>query len=98
MIIGEVCKQLRLRRGLTQDEVCKRTNLTQGYYSAIENGGTPSLETLTRLGIVFNLPIYLLIWLATEKKDIPKNQRANYNATKQILDNIFEEAIKKNDS
>lgn len=98
MIIGEVCKTLRLRCGLTQDQVCNRANLTQGYYSAIENGGIPSFETLSRLAIVFNLPVYLLIWLATEKKDIPKSQRACYNATKQILDNLLEESIKKNDS
>lgn len=93
MILGEVVKGLRLRKGLTQEEVCRIANLTQGFYSAIENGGTPSLETLTRLSQVFNLPVFFLVWLATEKNDLPKHQRKWYNELKPILDNIIEEAI-----
>lgn len=93
MILGETIKMLRLRKGLTQEQVCKRANLTQGFYSAIENGATPSLETLNRLAEVFALPVFFIIWLATDKRDILKNQRGWYNNLKPILDNIIEEVI-----
>jgi len=93
MIIGEVCKRLRLLRGLTQDEVSKQANLTQGYYSAIENGGIPSLETLSRLSQVFEVPLLFIICLATEKQDMPKKQRGWYSVFKKEWDNIIEEVI-----
>lgn len=93
MILGEVVKGLRLRKGLTQEEVCRIANITQGFYSSIENGGTPSMETLCRLSQVFDLPVFFLVWMATEKHDIPRHQRGWYNTLKPVLDNIIEEAI-----
>lgn len=99
MIIGEVVKQLRQRKALTQEEVCRIANITQGFYSSIENNSaTPSLETLTRLSKVFDLPVFLLIWMATEKHTIPRHHKKWYNALKPILDNIIEEVITQNES
>lgn len=92
MIIGEVVKRLRLKYGLTQDEVCKQANLTQGFYSAIENGATPSLETLIRLSQVFDLPVFFIVWMATEKREISKRHRAWYSTLKPVLDNIIEQS------
>jgi transcriptional regulator with XRE-family HTH domain len=90
MILGTVMKQLRLRAGLTQSDVCKRANLTQGFYSAIENGGPLSLDTLYRLAEVFKVPVFVIVWMATEKRDIPKPLRGWYNDKGPIIDSIID--------
>lgn len=47
MEIGEKVKQLRLQRGLTQEELAARTELTKGFISQLERDITsPSIATL----------------------------------------------------
>lgn len=47
MEIGEKLKNLRLKRGLTQEELADRCGLTKGYISQLENDLTlPSIPTL----------------------------------------------------
>jgi transcriptional regulator with XRE-family HTH domain len=47
MEIGLKIKTLRLQKGLTQEELGERTNLTKGYISQLErNLNSPSIETL----------------------------------------------------
>lgn len=99
MVLGEAVKRLRLSLGLTQREVCKNANLTQGFYSAIENGAPVSLETLMNLAAVFNIPVFVLLFMATEKREVLKNQRVWYNRIKAEVDALMEEAISiKNDN
>jgi len=45
--IGKRVKQLRLRAGLTQEELANRADLSKGFISQLENDGTsPSIATL----------------------------------------------------
>lgn len=48
--IGQRLKGLRKEKGLTQEELSERTDLTKGYVSQLENNvSSPSLETLMDL-------------------------------------------------
>ena len=48
MDIGEKLRQLRLQRGLTQEEVADRCELSKGFISQVErNLASPSIATLT---------------------------------------------------
>jgi transcriptional regulator with XRE-family HTH domain len=50
MQIGKKIKQLRLKKGLTQEELGERTDLSKGYISQMERDHTsPSIETLFSL-------------------------------------------------
>ena len=47
MLIGNKIKALRLKKGLTQEELGERTDLTKGYISQLERDlNSPSIETL----------------------------------------------------
>ena len=47
MDIGNKLKSIRLRRGLTQEELAMRSELTKGYISQLENDlASPSIATL----------------------------------------------------
>ena len=48
MNLGEKIKQMRLQKGLTQEELADRCELTKGYISQLENNlNSPSIATLT---------------------------------------------------
>ncbi|MBR2757180.1 MAG: helix-turn-helix transcriptional regulator [Exiguobacterium sp.] len=47
MEVGQNIKRLRIKKGLTQEELAERTDLSKGYISQIERDlSSPSLETL----------------------------------------------------
>lgn len=47
MEVGQKIKRLRVKKGLTQEELAERTDLSKGYISQIERDlSSPSLETL----------------------------------------------------
>ena len=48
MNLGEKIKRMRLQKGLTQEELADRCELTKGYISQLENNlNSPSIATLT---------------------------------------------------
>ena len=50
MQIGTKIKALRIKKGLTQEELGERTDLTKGYISQLERDlNSPSIETLFNL-------------------------------------------------
>ncbi len=56
--IGDRIKKYRLERGLTQENVSERADLTPAHYSHIERGHTkPSLPTLIHIANVLNVSI-----------------------------------------
>ncbi len=66
MEIGRKIKQIRLKRGLTQEELAGRTELSKGYISQLENDlCSPSIETL---GDVLNILGVSLQEFFTESK------------------------------
>jgi len=58
MSIGGAIRAIRLNKGLSQEDIRKRTGLLRYYLSRVENGHTtPSLETLTKLGSALDVPV-----------------------------------------
>lgn len=50
MEIGEKIRNLRLKMGLTQEEVAQRSDLTKGFISQVENdNASPSVDTMEAL-------------------------------------------------
>lgn len=94
MVLGEAIKSVRLYLELTQEQVCQRANITQGFYSAIESGAsTPSIESLQKIADALSIPLFWIICKATQQQDIPKNKRGIYNSIKPTLNDILQEII-----
>lgn len=61
MIIGDRIRQLREAKKLSQGDIERRTGLLRCYLSRVENGHTvPSVETLTKLAMACEVPLYRL--------------------------------------
>lgn len=51
-------KELRLQKGLSQQELAIKVNVTPKYIGFLENNErTPSLKVAKEISLVFNLPI-----------------------------------------
>lgn len=56
--IGRATKGFRLQQGITVSDLAKRTGLSKGMLSKIENGNiSPSLSTLQSLAIALSVPL-----------------------------------------
>lgn len=57
--VGKRLREIRIRQGLTQIDLENRAGLLRSHISRIENGRRmPSLETLERLAVALQVPVY----------------------------------------
>lgn len=57
-------RNLRISKGLSQQNVSEKINLTQQYYSSIENGDRQtdmSLSIMQKLSDAFNVPLEYIV-------------------------------------
>lgn len=60
--IGNAIKQLRLKQGLTQEQLAKKTDCTQSAVANWESGRTcPKVKKLTLMCILFNVPMEYML-------------------------------------
>lgn len=73
MVIGSRLRQLREQKRMSQGDVEKATGLLRCYTSRVENGHTvPSLETLEKYAVAFEVPLYRLFYEGDELPPLPK--------------------------
>lgn len=71
MNYGKAIKMLRASRGLQQRQLAEKLNVNGSYISLLEGGKrTPSLEVLQVLAEKLHVPIYLILLLASEDRDL----------------------------
>jgi transcriptional regulator with XRE-family HTH domain len=60
--IGQVIKQIRTAKGLTQAELATRAKVTKNYITMLERGkGEPSIKVLRRLAKALEVPAGMLL-------------------------------------
>lgn len=70
MAIGRQVRHYRKQQGLTIADLCRRTGLSAGMMSKIENGNTsPSLATLRSVSTALNVPVTALFREFEEQRD-----------------------------
>jgi transcriptional regulator with XRE-family HTH domain len=69
--IGDTIKLCRDRRKMNQRDLASRAGLSVSYLSLIEQGKrTPNLEVLEDIAAGLDLPLNLLIFLASDKTEL----------------------------
>ena len=70
-IVSNSIKKLREERGMTQDELAEKLNVTRQAVSNWETGKTqPDIETLTQLAEIFDVSVERLIYGSERKERI----------------------------
>ena len=71
MTLGQKVKLAREKRGMTQRDLAKKADISNGYVSIIENGGEGAnhgMVQLTRISRALEIP---LMWLVDESEPEP---------------------------
>lgn len=75
-IVSNSIKKLREERGMTQDELAEKLNVTRQAVSNWETGKTqPDIETLTRLAEIFDVSVERIIYGSERKERIVQVSR-----------------------
>ena len=70
-IVSSSIKKLREEKGMTQDELAEKLNVTRQAVSNWETGKTqPDIETLTRLAEIFDVSVERIIYGSERKEKI----------------------------
>jgi len=90
MNIGNALLKARKNRGLRQNEVAARVDITQSYLSQIETGDKiPSIDVIEVLAKEYNIPFPIMMWGAITEKDVKKGKLDIYNKLKPTIDNLI---------
>ncbi len=87
MKYGKAINLIRRSKGLTQSALAKKIKTTPGFISLVEKGErSPSLENLKALADALNVPLYLLVLLASGKGELKgiSEEQANVLGTKLL--------------
>jgi len=92
MKIGQVLKQARKDLGKTQVEVCAATGISQTYLSQLEADiKEPSAEMLRKICKYYKLPVAIVVFKATEEKDVDRKKVGAFRTLKPAIDALIEE-------
>ena len=75
-VVSNSIRKLREERGMTQDELAEKLNVTRQAVSNWETGKTqPDIETLTRLAEIFDVSVERIIYGSERKERIVQVSR-----------------------
>lgn len=75
-IVSNSIKKLREEKGMTQDELAEKLNVTRQAVSNWETGKTqPDIETLTRLAEIFDVSVERIIYGSERKERVVQVSR-----------------------
>jgi transcriptional regulator with XRE-family HTH domain len=71
MDYGKAVKTVRVSRGMSQKDLAQRASVDASYISLVEKGSrTPSASNLEKLAAALDVPMYLLVLLASAESDL----------------------------
>lgn len=88
MDLGQAIKTLRMKAGMTQEQLAARCGMSINGVSLIEMGKrTPSTGTIELLCKAFDIPVTYLFLQTIEEEDFPDDKRVLYRALLEPLRN-----------
>lgn len=92
MDLGNVIKNSRKQKGLTQSEFATSCGITQTYLSQIEgNLKEPNLSTIKVIGQKLNVPLPILFFLSMTKEDVQPNKRKAFEIVSPSVKSLVSE-------
>lgn len=93
MKLHETLKQVRKdRTSLSQGEAAKAIGISQTYLSQVEAGQkVPSKEVMDKMCEAYKTPLAIVVWMATEPKDVSPGKKAMFKLLKSHVDDLITE-------
>ena len=93
MNIGKTIKELRKRKGLSQQELAKLTGISQTYISQLEKNAdrNPSVEILNKISKALEIPYPILAFLTLDNSDINEDKQEAFKQIKPAVNALIKE-------
>jgi transcriptional regulator with XRE-family HTH domain len=92
MDLGNIIKNTRKQKKLTQIEFASTCGITQTYLSQIEsNLKEPNLSTLKRISNSLNIPLPILFFLSMTEEDVQPNKRKAFEIVSPSVNSFVNE-------
>ena len=90
MNLGEIIKDLRLRKHVSQKILAQKVGITQGYLSLIEQGERePSLDLIKQIAVSLDIPQQLFFLLMCEVPPRHKSYAKSIKKIAVVIDDIL---------
>lgn len=90
MKIGNALKEVRKKRGLTQQIAAAKISISQTYLSQIEgNKKNATADMVEKICKVYNIPVQIVIWNSIDEKAVSKNKQKAFKELKPLIDNLI---------
>lgn len=95
MNIGRAIKHLREKKGLSQQQLAKKSGVSQSTVAQTESGRRqPSKQSFTKICKGLKVQGVAVVVFAIEEKDIPANKKNIYKKLYPVLLKLAEELVK----
>jgi len=92
MDLGNVIRNIRKQKRLTQNELASLCGITQTYLSQIEaNLKEPNLSTLKTISEKLDVPLPIIFFLSMNKDDIHPNKRKAFEIVSPSVKSLVNE-------
>ncbi len=79
MELGSAIKNFRIQKGIKQNTLAEKCEISQTYLSQIENNvKEPNLSTLRIISKNLGIPLPVLVFMSLDESDITPQKRASY--------------------
>ena len=80
MLVGETLKKLRVKRGLTLEDIANATELSISYISCLErNKRNINFTTLEKISKALTVPLPVIIFLSASEADFDQKDKTLTN-------------------
>ncbi len=92
MDLGNIIKNIRKQKKLTQNEFASSCGITQTYLSQIEsNLKEPNLSTLKNISNSLSIPLPILFFLSMTEEDVKPNKRKAFEIVSPSVKSLVNE-------
>lgn len=91
MNIGEAIKEMRMRHGISQQELALKVGISANALCSIEKGYSfPKKETITAICKAIGIEKAYFLLMAITEEDVPEEKREIFNALREPMMKLFE--------
>ena len=96
MNLGSSIKRIRKQRNISQLDLARMCNMTQAYFSQIENNlKQPSIPTLQLISDKLEIPLPIIFFIALDDNDIKSERKEAFEMIKSPLQSLVLEFFLK---
>lgn len=92
MNLGNTIKKIRSKRGIRQNELAERCQLSQTYLSLIENNQKePNISTLKQICLCLDVPLPVVFFMSLDEHDVQINKKEAFKLVAPAINNFIAE-------